>query len=495
MVIFLILLSGLSFIGLSQNAGDLDSTFGINGKLTTTLGTGDDFGWAVAVQNDGKIIVGGFSQADFALVRYKQDGSLDYSFGNAGKVITNIGPGSVILSLKIQTDGKIVGAGWTMPTSNQYAFALARYNPDGSLDISFGDSGKVITSFGMGLNYGRALAIQPDGKLLVTGEYGGWPCDYSIARYNTNGSLDNSFGNGGIVITNMGPGLNLPKAITVQNDNKIIVVGHAEPNMGIVRYNMDGTLDSTFGTGGKVFTSLGTDSYQTAVIMQPDNKILVAGNYSNGGAYHNAVFRYITDGDLDNSFGTSGITTAPTVYSDYPSSMILQENGDIVIAGTSYLFAYLYFELMKFDGNGIIVNSFGQQGMVQTEFNHYDRCNGLALQNDGKLVAAGYTDYNYGDQMFAVARYIGDIPLSLDRRKNNTIVLYPNPADDKINLEISALAGIADLSIFNPLGQMLIEYQIKDKKTQIDISSLHSGVYFISFINGKKIEFEKIIKN
>jgi uncharacterized delta-60 repeat protein len=479
-----------------QNPGDLDNTFGVNGKDTISFWTGDDWGESVAVQSDGKILVGGSSMGDFALVRYHGNGSLDLTFGTGGKVTISIGTGASILSLKIQPDGKIVGAGFANVSQYQIGFVLARFNPDGNIDGTFGNGGTVSTVFGNANDYGRALAIQEDGKLLVTGDCSyGFTSDYSTVRYNTDGTLDNSFGIGGIVITNMGNGLNMPKSITVQSDGKIIVVGLAEPISGMVRYKENGSLDSTFGTGGKVFTSLGIDSYQSAVVEQPDNKIVVVGHYRNNIIYSNAVFRYNSDGSPDNSFGSAGISIAPTGYSDFPVAVILQQNGDIVIAATSQIGAWNLFELMKFTGNGSVDSSFGFHGMVQTSFNNYDKCAGLSIQPDGKLVAAGSTnDLSYGVK-FATARYFGDGPLFVEIVKQESFELFPNPAKNIITIAShNSLIRETRITVFSINGEMLLQCNFrKQNRFEINVSDLTTGVYFVRIQSDSVMETKKLV--
>ncbi len=206
--------------------GSLDLTFGGSGFVTTDFGGGEQ-GAYVAIQSDGRILVGGgqSGNAQFRLARYNMDGSLDTSFGGGGKVSTPMGTGtsSVAQTIAIQTDGKIVMAGSGSNGSSD--FALARYNADGSLDASFSDDGKVTTAIGTSTDYGYGLAIQPDGKILVSGStYNGSNYDIALVRYNTDGSLDSSFDGDGIVTTAIGTndeGYN----VAIQSDGRILVSG------------------------------------------------------------------------------------------------------------------------------------------------------------------------------------------------------------------------------------------------------------------------------
>jgi len=211
--------------------GDLDVTFGNDGIVTTDFG-GADEGRAVALQKDGKIVVAGVTAglyplpSDFAVARYNKDGNLDMSFGVGGKVINDFGGNDEGLAVVLQKDGKIVVAG-----ESDDDFAIARYNTDGSLDLTFGTGGKVTTDFG-GVDEGRAVALQKDGKIVVAGASDG---DFAVARYNTDGSLDLTFGTGGKVINDFG-GNNQGFAVALQKDDKIVVAGILDVNFAVVRY-------------------------------------------------------------------------------------------------------------------------------------------------------------------------------------------------------------------------------------------------------------------
>ena len=216
----------------------LDRSFGTNGTVTTAIGPGHENVRAVAIQADGKIVVAGYSHNgttyDFAVVRYNPNGTLDASFGTGGKVTTAIGPGDAhIHGMALQPDGKIVVAGHSHAKSDNN-FTVVRYNPNGSLDVSFGSNGTGITDFesesGSGYAYAFAAAVQPDGKIVVAGTgpsgTGGSDNDVVVVRYNPNGSLDASFGTGGTVTTAIGAGNDQCQAMALQPDGKIVVAGY-----------------------------------------------------------------------------------------------------------------------------------------------------------------------------------------------------------------------------------------------------------------------------
>ena len=280
--------------------GSLDSTFGTGGKVLTPFN--DAAPSAVDIQPDGKIVVAGSGNIganfyyDFLIVRYNANGSLDNSFGSGGISANTFGSNSFAADMKIQSDGKIVAVG-----SSASAFALARYNTDGSLDVSFGTGGKVLTYFN--INTGAyAAAIQADGKIVVAGTSYTTSNYFALARYNTNGSLDATFGTGGKVITTFSSGSGYATDVAIQSDGKIVAVGASGNgsslnNFTVVRYNTDGSLDSTFGSGGKVITTIsGNSDSASAVAIQPDGKIVVAGNLTPASGNNSfALVRYLGD--------------------------------------------------------------------------------------------------------------------------------------------------------------------------------------------------------
>ena len=316
--------------------GKLDSGFGRDGKVLTALGHESEVR-AVAVQADGKIVAAGTNSADgilsFGVVRYTTGGKLDKSFGSGGTVSTTFGADSWwnwASAVAIQTDGKIVVAGSSDARGGR-DFALVRYTAAGRLDATFGASGKVLTAFGpKSSDEGSAMAVQPDGKIVVAG-YSGWgskgsPDHFALVRYTTAGKLDASFGAGGKVLTAFGNSkYSEASAVAVQADGRIVVAGNigVSRNFALVRYTTAGKLDAGFGAGGKVLTDLGLAS---AVAIQKDGKIIVVG----GAMGDVPLVRYTTRGKLDASFGTAG-----KVLTDLgkASAVALQKDGKIVPAG------------------------------------------------------------------------------------------------------------------------------------------------------------------
>ncbi len=381
-------MSPFNFAVARYNAdGSPDLGFGSDGQVRTAFVNSVRYSNAqsVVVQNDGKIVVGGDTYNDstngnvFALVRYNPDGSLDSGFGSGGMTITSFVATASCAgtshdygrSVALDGNGKIVFAGYSYCATNNnatvtYTFDVARYNTDGSLDNTFGASGRVATAPDSGVDgTGFSVVVQVDGKIVVGGEaftqsaYP-WPSDMALMRYNSDGSLDSGFGDGGTVITssdvsgvhvNTGVG-----SIALQVDGKIVVGG----GQLLARYDNDGTLDAGFGNGGKLLNAFDSGlaySYLASVAVQGDGKIIGAGN---AGDTHSgmALARYNSDGSVDVTFGSAGwaITPASSPYDDwFGTAVALQSDGRIVLAGYKYYRDFVVARYLGTDcGNGAV---------------------------------------------------------------------------------------------------------------------------------------------
>jgi uncharacterized delta-60 repeat protein len=363
-------------ISIEQAAGYLDRNFDGDGKVTTDFG-GYDGASSVAIQADGKIVVAGstssnyfFNNDDFALARYNSNGALDTTFDGDGRVTTDFGNKDRASSLAIQADGKIVVAGESSiynPNGNISDFALARYNSNGTLDTTFGTGGKITTDFATNSSdYASSLAIQADSKIVVAG--------YSIlARYNSDGTLDSTFDGDGRLTSVIG-GIS---DVAIQADGKIVVAGYDNGDFALARYNSDGTLDSTFDGDGKLTTDFGGYDSASSVAIQADGKIVAAG--SNGvPSWTNfrenfALARYNSDGTLDSTFDGDGKLTTDFGGYDRASSVAIQADGKIVAAGSNGvpngISSFIdNFALARYNSDGTLDFTFFGNGKVTTDF-------------------------------------------------------------------------------------------------------------------------------
>ena len=476
-------------------AGMLDNSFGNGGVVETTLGNYYDRIRSVALQSDGKILVTGNhnngSSSNIALLRYNCNGSLDNTFGTGGVVYTDIAgydEGEVVC---VQADNKIVVAGNTQDANKD--FLLARYQTNGDLDSSFGTAGKVITDLGSGYDVVRAMVVLPSGKILVGGDYASATnLDCALVRYNTNGTLDNTFGNAGLVTTDISNANNTLKGLAVETNGNIVVAGECPGLNGldfaVMMYNSNGTLEATFGTGGIVKTSLSNkNDSPRAIALQADGKIVVAGEVTDAAfLQHIAAVRYNTDGSPDNTFGDGGIVTdSITSYDDLVSSVAVQPDGKILISGTSYSSNKRVFSLLRYETDGSADGSFGTVGMVLSYIgakNGYS--NSMALQTDGKIILAGYADSTNTPSHFALARYTSDITaIEKTEDPEERIFVYPNPASHTATFQMTDESCIGKpLTICNALGAIVIKQTIGSKRETVPLS-LPNGIYFYQLPN------------
>jgi uncharacterized delta-60 repeat protein len=330
-------------------------------------------------------------------------GNLDTTFGRGGKVTTDFGQASVANAVIRQIDGKIVAAGRVGPNSD---FGVARYNADGSPDTSFG-GGVVITRFTNDSDVARAVAVRPDGSIVVGG-IAGDPAgansnligDFALAAYNRDGTLDASFGRGGRVTTDLSGGLGDGiRAMAILPEGKILAVGAAGANVALARYQPDGSLDSSFGRDGKEVVGIGNAGHAFAVAVLGDGQFLVAGNATNAQTQSDFMLaRFNADGSLDKGFGSGGlVTTDFGGLNDLGFGLAVQRDGRIVVVGnTDSLDVFgvrgdLKFGIARYRGDGTLDSTFGRDGKVQINPTPLaDGLRGVALEPDGRIVASGF---------------------------------------------------------------------------------------------------------
>ena len=397
--------------------GDLDPTFGIGGKVVTDFNNSTDWLSRIAVQPDGKIVAIGDTHPSHrgALARYNPDGTLDATFGNGGKVITVANVRESANGLLILPDGKIMISGSiSLPSEFDSSFALLRFNSDGSVDPTFGNGGTVMTNIAEADDYAYAIARQSDGKIVAAGRRGIQfnPTEQrkghvALARYNPDGSLDATFGNGGTVENNFGQGLeSYALELIIQPDGKLVIAGESAYAFLVARYNSNGTLDTTFGNGGFREVNFGTDSWDHGrdVVLQADGKIILVGIAEINSPYDSfAVARFNPDGSLDQSFGNGGKVVM--INQGDLEAAVLQSDGKLIALGDNSA----SFKLLRFNLDGSLDSTFGSGGIVTTTFGGSAAAGSdLVFQADGKLLAGGLTssDIYFNNSDFALARYL-----------------------------------------------------------------------------------------
>lgn len=470
----------------------LDATFDFDGKVTTDIGTNTDMIFSIAIQNDGKIVAAGSAKIEgesrFSVLRYNTDGSLDNTFGTNGIVITAIGQSNAASAVAIQSDGKIVVGGYTY--NGDMDFAVVRYNVDGSLDNTFSNDGKATTGIGLGNDKVRSMVIQQDGKIILAGKVTvGFLSHIGLARFTTNGDLDNTFDNDGVLTTVLGAltgDINEATSIALQSDGKIMITGGYIPLLGhqngvpLIRYNSNGSLDHTFGNGGKLITHGATSlNVGKALAIQSDGKFLVASeNKPNSLDYDFVLLRYNTNGTPDNTFGSNGIAISDLYgEDDRPTSMVIQPDGKIVVAGsTSVGSSSSNFGVARYLSNGSLDNSFGSGGKLWTDFGtSVNTVGSVALQADGKIIVGGSISTSTSTSDFALARYTAGLVTGIiDLPSIGSAIIYPNPTNDKI---LFTTKKMVDINIYNYSGQII--RSLNNNNGRVDVSDLNNGIYFL----------------
>ncbi len=495
-VLFVQFIICLPFVSLSQS-GSLDLTFNNDGMVITAIGNSHDYASSIAIQNDGKIVVAGASNngngTSIALVRYNTDGNLDNTFNSDGVVTNSIFDG-VAHALAIQSDGKIIVAGESW-NGTDVDFALIRYNTDGSLDNSFDTDGIITTPIGNYIDKAYSIAIQNDGKIVIAGKsFNGANDDFALARYNANGSLDNTFGTNGKVITSIGTSADRAFSLVLQIDGKIIVAGESSNSnyydFALIRYNTNGSIDSTFGNEGIVITSIGLYSEVIhSLAIQSDGKIIAVGTSSNGPNTVIALARYNTNGTLDNNLDSDGILTTSVGNQSQAESVITQSDGKIVVAGSSSDGSFYDFALVRYNSNGSLDLTFDTDGKVTTSIGGNDNlASCIAIQSDGKIVVAGMTNNGLGDD-FAVVRYNNIISgIKTLFNPNAELSIRPNPFITQTTISSEKSYENATIDFYNSLGQKVKSIRnVNGQVLTVFRDNLPSGFYYVHLSDNNSI--------
>jgi uncharacterized delta-60 repeat protein len=448
------------------SAGALDTTFNSTGYALPGPATAD----AVQIDSSGNILAAGYtggSNSDFRVVRLTPTGALDSSFGTNGSVTTDFaGQYDAANDMALQANGQIVVAGIathldavTVNHKTVYYqdrdFGLVRYNPNGTLDTSFGNGGQVTTNIstytGSGsVNYKEddayAVAIQDDGNIIVGGKsfIGASQTEGVLARYlgapttingvtYAAGSLDPTFGTGGILQISVptfssdgvwdvqilrDPNPANDKIVTMEAPSTLDPSGNRHWSVSVARYNLNGTPDITFATNGRTTTTMSGQIYVWGMALASDGSVVVGGyyDYQNGSPTPLALFHYTTAGALDSTFGSGGVAlyNDPSGASDVGYSVALQpSDGKILVAGYSSTPSSMSTILARFQSNGAIDTSFGTNGIASNTFNANpgSYLKDVILQPDGKSVAVGSASTTTGKTTtpnFLIARFLGD---------------------------------------------------------------------------------------
>lgn len=500
----------------AQVDGILDTTFGVGGKLYFNIGNinaGNTWSYATAVktQQNGKFVIcGGKSGTPknlYFLMRFNNNGDRDSTFGAYGIVdVAHNGKHLQAHDVEIQSDGKYLVLG-LISDSIQSAIFITRHNINGTLDSTFGVNGMVQTVMSGNQDVAYHLKLQTDSKIVICGytQTTSSSANLIVIRYNTDGTLDTTFDTDGIMELNYPAGLGeYGSDLVIQNDGKILVSGYywAGPynsDILLVRLNTNGSLDLSFDTDGIV---------QTAVSASVDGgysiKLLANGNFmvvgeSTGGTTSTRYFtlvKYLQNGSRDYSFDLDGIVTT-SFNSPYcfSSTLLLDKNGKAILVGSNYFNSSNDFALARFHPNGSLDNSFNYTGKTLTDFyNTNDVAQDAALQFDNKILVVGSTDVN-----ICIARYTNAASttniMNSQNIEHQPLVIHPNPSAKYITINSSV--EFDETQIFSITGELLLKEKIQTTTNySINISELPLGVYIIKvLLKSNQIKTSKFLKD
>ena len=439
------------------SAGLLDGKFnGQAGRLILDVIGGFEGDYGVASQGDGKILITG--QADFLggvkLSRYTATGELDQSFGSQGHASDSLG-NNFGHDVAVLEDGKILVAGQTNQNLMPSQFTLVRHYENGGVDSSFGNNGRVMTTIGTFGAEARKMALLPGGNILLAGHANqNGISAFALARYTSSGELDTTFGNEGTVVTAFDGGGVSFQGLAVQSGEKILVAGELQRTGGhaefaLARYTSAGVLDSGFGTDGKITVAVGNgDAHCRGVAIQNNGRIIWFGNVEDGTASYLLLLGYTAEGQPDMTFGDQGKAIYDGVYG---YDLTVQANGGILVTGKDLQATYSELALLRFTSGGELDATFGDDGLVLTKFDRLGDDSGyhVKVQPDGRILVAGSTSRAISSHI-ALVRYEGDGVVTSDNADLVALDLSAQLLDqgfDPATLEYTARVAYATSTI------------------------------------------------
>jgi uncharacterized delta-60 repeat protein len=502
---FIQLLAFFIVVNLHAQPGSLDHSFGNAGIALGSFPTNYNTGSGIYQQNDGKLLNVGFvsmdtSTDDFYVLRYLADGTRDSAFGTNGAVTGAIGSSDdQAFDVIQQADGKILVVGSFDNPLERDVF-IRRYDSTGVLDTGFANGGMVITDFQNGSDDGGLrVRIQPDGKILVCGpttETVNYTTAIMLLRYNPDGTLDSTFGNGGKISFSQLAGDQFCSQFVLQPDGKILIVGATDGTNGMsdilaLRFLPDGSLDNSFNGDGIFTYDSGDDDEGWAIALQPDGKILIGGLGITINGYDDLLLRLDSSGYPDSSFNSTGIVTKDhNLSEDYITSVLIQPDGKIITVGQSYDMFELV-SLTRYLINGVEDNSFGNGGSILVSLGNDDSYSTSAiLQTDNRIVITGSIETTSTSNNYT-ARFLNDsISTGIRELIFNTKTIYPVPASDKIYF--TDFKKGSNVTVLDIEGKII--YQNCLENNSLDINFLTPGVYFLRTDSGHEQSVQRFIK-
>jgi len=461
---------------LFSQAGNLDLTFGDEGKMITSFEQLSAEANAIGYQSDGKIILTGIgisaSNEDIIAVRYLPNGQLDTNFGVDGRFILSISNfRDRCYDIVVDTNENIFMTGYTANANFEFKGFIIKLNMDGDIDSTFAQNGIWISETPNTREDFREILLQSDGKILIAGktEIIGQPTSSLVIRLNSDGTIDNDFGENGIANSIVPDGYN-PKFAKLNSKEEIITGGFLldnSTNIILIKFNQQGEIDLSFGVNGVMVDNTILDEFANSIAIQNDDKIIVGTGITNISGRDFGMVRFNQNGSLDTNFGSNGrVSTDFSLTSNTAHSVILQEDGKIILGGFLGTTPNHDYAIARYDTLGNLDVTFGNDGKVITDFELDDLMFASTIQSDGKLLCAGTAKTSDDFSSFSIARYLTQIETStFDIIGNlNQLKVFPNPSDGNFSLSFELeISTSASISLFNSSGN-LIQKIINNKK-------------------------------
>lgn len=480
--------------------------FGTNGVVISDFFAKDDVANDMVRQSDGKIVVTGYSVENshktFMVARYKTDGTPDSTFGINGRINAwYVNANNTATSVALQSDGKIVIAGYF--DNNFYNDpVVVRFNSNGAPDVTFGTGGFATFFLSNQFDEFHDIAIQNDGKILATGRtFENNSYNFLTVRLLSSGALDPSFGTNGKVTTDINGGYDCAYSILIQPDDKILVSGNSEPGssyFAAARYMANGTPDLTFGVAGKASYNSGSRFDKAyGMALQADSSIVMVGTHHNNTLDEYMIIRTDKFGVLDNTFGVNGYVYLPTTdATDGARDVVIQNNGKIVISGNGQGNKAL---LIRLNQNGTTDNTFGTQGMYSGNVaGANSTLNSLILLPDQSIVACGSAKPGNNFD-FLVTKLLVNTSTGLETPKQTTFEtkIYPNPASESINIQFyNIIDKPGTIAIYDNTGRVFLKQDFGFLYPPIKLAlpeHLPSGVYYLDIRTADKSSVGKFM--
>jgi len=456
--VLFIFISAFNLASKAQTPGTIDSSFAANGSFILALGSGLDNGNAVIVLPDDRILVAGitekadFDWADYVL-RLTPDGKIDSTFGTNGITIFEADTAHIDYAegMTLQPDGKIIVVGGVEAGGDDINYVAARLSSDGMIDSSFGTNGIQVIHKDGGEDLAYKAAVQPDGKIVLAGQ------DYIpgmilrngiLLRLNSDGSLDSSFGASGFDTTALANDYTSFQDLLLMDDGSIVAAGYTGNNkydLLAARYDSTGAPVADFGNNGIAIFNLnsGSDAAYSIVKDPLDGRILIGGQKGSGSSKTDFVLLAITPyGVLDSSFAVNGVASVNANQSEAILGLAVQQNGKIVASGTSGTLGIgtNNWAVLRFNEDGSVDSTFGESGgyTITAIGSFFSSANAIALQSSGKIITAGVSANTNND--IGVVRYFGDdIATGIDHittTSASSVQLFPNPSNGVFKISL-----------------------------------------------------------